>query len=80
MPTPKVVRYQVNIDAGRARGDGDIPALLDMLRYEGGRVVDWDRIGATAADYRVVIETPLTQHQPERWRSFGIVPVEVSVR
>jgi hypothetical protein len=71
------VRFRVFIAAPSTgmRGEhGDIPALLDMLRYEAGTVVSWDR-DTDARDrdgWTVTIET--RHPAPDRWRSFGIRP------
>jgi hypothetical protein len=56
-------------------GQGDLPALLDMLRYEGGQVIAWDHASAPHhTGYEVQIRVPVHQYVPDRWRSFGIRP------
>lgn len=56
----------------------DLAALFDMLRYEGGRVANWTKVGASAYTgrdiWRLDIEVQGNRHQPDRWLSFGIRP------
>lgn len=71
---PRRVRFIVDINQG-AYGTGDFPGLFDMLRYEGGRVIDWTKVeGLSKISYSLVIECELRHHAPERWKSFGITP------
>jgi hypothetical protein len=78
MPTPRkprLNRFAVTIRSVN-HGTGDMPGFLDMLRYEGGRVVEWTRIEDNDS-YLVTIEVEALRHVPDRWRSFGIYPQEV---
>jgi hypothetical protein len=74
MPRVKTTRFIVVIREAR-HGSGDIPALLDMLRYERGQVVSWGRSGD---GYEVTIEVASNLFQPDRWASFMIFPTVVS--
>ncbi len=66
----KSTRYYVSVNVERGGHGGDMPALLDMLRYEGARVVDWDH--ASGGVFTVTI---LSEHyEPDRWASFGLHP------
>lgn len=71
MPTKEVTRYKVTvpIDAHAS----SLAGFLDMLRYEGARVVTWDR---TAYGFVVTLVTETRYFQPDRWASF-LIPVEV---
>jgi hypothetical protein len=70
------VTFRVFIAEGRHGSDGDLPALLDMLRYEGGVVEDWSRArdSRDRSGYSVRIRVPAVRFTPDRWRSFGISP------
>ena len=81
MTTARLTRFQVSIDV-----ESDVPALLDMLRYEGGRVVSWDHTGSrerrpgqrpAPLTFLVTIEVEALRYVPDRWHSFGISPKEV---
>lgn len=62
-------RYKVKVTPHEMeRGGGDLVGFLDMLRYEGARVITWDRDGKG-----LVIE--LQSDRPpvvDRWASFMI--------
>lgn len=80
MPTKtRTVRFTVNIEEGHYSG-GDMPGFLDMLRYEGGQVIAWERTdrvdgkGMSHLGYRVTIEVEATRFQPDRWASFMLFP------
>ncbi len=60
------VTFKVTIDT---RGNMDLVALLDMLRYEGARVTNWNRV---ENGFDVFIASD--NFTFERWRSFGITP------
>ena len=71
--TRPVTIYRVTIAIPERGGHGDLPALLDMLRYEGARVASW------SADERrghpvFVVTIASEQYVPDRWASFGIYP------
>lgn len=78
MSRTKVYRYRVAFD-----GERDIPAVLDMLRYDFANVEGWDH-GASEEDHRTLhgglradlYTVRLTAHRftPERWHSFGLYP------
>jgi hypothetical protein len=72
--TREPVMFKVFIAAGVYGGDGDIPALFDMLRYDAATVVTWSR--AKDARDRDGWEMTLRsdRYTPERWHSFGIRP------
>lgn len=65
----KAWRYKVKVTPHEMeRGGGDLAGFLDMLRYEGARVITWDRDGKG-----LVIE--LQSERPpvvDRWESFMI--------
>jgi hypothetical protein len=60
----KMVKFMVDVH------DDEFRSLLDMLRYEEGRVLDWNTRGIDRV--KVIIECPVSQHAPARWASFGI--------
>ncbi len=72
---PRTTRFLVTIRTAQHGGDGDLPGFLDMLRYEGGQVVGWNRVGSDSFEVSIVVEA--LRHVPDRWKSFGIYPVEV---
>lgn len=72
----KVVRFTVAINATSTHGHGDMPAFLDMLRYESGRVVSWGH--GVEGRWAVTIEVEAQHYQPDRWASFGIYPKEIA--
>lgn len=67
---PRTVRFRVEIRTA-AHSDGDLPGFLDMLRYEGGQVVAWDR---TERGFKVTIEVEANRFVPDRWASFMLFP------
>lgn len=74
MARPRSTEFTVNVRVARHGGLGDIPALLDMLRYEGGQVLNWGHPESDVLSVRIRTE----RFVPDRWRSFGIVPTEVT--
>ena len=65
------IRYSVTITTR------DIPALLDMLRYEAATVRAWtydkpQSAPAGAEGYTVNLTSD--HYEPDRWASFGIYP------
>ena len=61
-------RYKVKVTPHEMeRGGGDLAGFLDMLRYDGARVITWDRDGKG-----LVIELQTDGRPPavERWESF----------
>lgn len=77
----KTIRYKVTIITSR-HSDGDLASLFDMLRYEGAVVRDWSRWRSEGGQgersgYIVTLEAPVTSYTPQRWQSFGLVPIEV---
>jgi hypothetical protein len=66
-----VIEYEWDaaIRGPRHGGDGDIPSLLDMLRYEACHVLDWSRNEAVKG-WTVRLRGP--RYTPDRWASFGI--------
>jgi len=74
MTRPTVTIYRVRIAAPAHGGLGDIPALLDMLRYEGARVSAWSHDRDSRDREIVVVTIASEQYVPERWKSFGIYP------
>jgi hypothetical protein len=58
----------------------DMAALFDMLRYEGGQVIDWTNVGqgVRGTVWRLTIRVEASRYTPDRWLSFGITPVVVS--
>lgn len=60
----------------RTDNANDMVGFLDMLRYEGGTVIEWNHFDTL--DFTVVIRVPALRHQPERWKSFGIYPALIS--
>lgn len=82
---PILTRYRVTVRAPQHGGGGDIPGLLDMLRYDGARVLSWDHAGEPhtpghfdigPARYLITLESE--RFTPERWASFGISPEVIS--
>lgn len=68
----KQVEYKVRIRSAQVEhGGGDVPALLDMLRYDYARVVSWGREGDA-----FVVTLTSERVTPDRWSSFDI-PIEV---
>lgn len=71
---PNIYRYVARIRVPKYGGEGDIPALLDMLRYESATVDSWsivrseDQIGVASFVVTIRSERPV----PDRWESFGI--------
>lgn len=55
---------------------GDLTGFLDMLRYEGGNVVDWTH--SFEDTFTVTVRVEEHRFKPERWRSFGIVPFDLT--
>lgn len=68
MKTPRIVRFRVVID----QTGSDLPGFLDMLRYEGGQVVGWER--TERGFFRVTIDVEANRYQPDRWASFMLFP------
>lgn len=71
---PRTVRYRVRFRTH------DLAGLLDMLRYDGATVTDWDRLYSHEerlghAEWWSVTLT-VTGREPtlDRWRSFGLYP------
>lgn len=54
------------------RGGGDVPGFLDMLRYDGARVLDWQR-----SDRGFLVTLASERITFDRWNSFGLYPKEV---
>lgn len=76
MAKTRSVTFKVRVHVGKHGGLGDIPGLLDMLRYEGGQVVDWSY--PTPEDTAVTVTIRVDdfyRHQPARWQSFSIRPM-----
>lgn len=71
--TKRPIRYEYCVDIDILRySNSDIEAFLDMLRYEGSRVIRWSR---TERGYLVRLandKAPVVA----RWSSFGIVPTQ----
>jgi hypothetical protein len=59
----KTYRFTVHINPAR-----DMPGFLDMLRYDGATVADWN--GFPIDRFRVVLTGP--RCTPDRWESFGL--------
>ena len=74
MARKRFAEYKVNIRT-QVRGDGDLPGFLDMLRYEGGQVISWDR---TDSGFTVSIRVEGPRFVPDRWKSFGIWPQDIN--
>lgn len=74
MPKTMTTRYQVAFN-----DPSDLPGLLDMLRYDGARVIAWDRLegpgGPRGARYTVTLEAERCEEA--RWRSMGLRPERV---
>ena len=70
--TRPVTIYRVRI--ATHGGLGDLPALLDMLRYEGARVAAWTHDRDSRDREILVVTIASEQYVPERWKSFGITP------
>jgi len=68
-------RVQVHVQAP-SRGGGDMPGLLDMLRFDRPIVEDWARADEDDG-YLLTLSTakPLTI---DRWASFGLYPKKVA--
>lgn len=66
------VRYTVVID------ESDLPALFDMMRYEGARLLSWNRASIERPLRGIrpgwAIELASTNYTPDRWASFMISP------
>jgi hypothetical protein len=73
------VTWKVFVAAGTHGGDGDIPALFDMLRYDAATVVSWDRDKDPRDRDGWTLTLRSNVFTPERWRSFGIRPEIVSL-
>lgn len=76
---PILTRYRVTVRAPQHGGGGDLPGLLDMLRYDGARVLAWEHASYEVAPgrfdigpARYVITLESERFTPERWASFGI--------
>lgn len=55
--------------------DRDLPGVLDMLRYEGGTVVNWTRDPDGGRErYKVTLRVTRNRYVPDRWNSFGLYP------
>lgn len=62
-------QYKVSVRVADAtRGGGDLPGLLDMMRYDGARVTSWE--GPIADRFVVTLSSPRVT--PDRWASFGL--------
>lgn len=59
-------RYEVTF------GPRDVSSFLDMLRYDGSRVVDW-RFAIEGQRWTVTLESDgMTTPALDRWASFGL--------
>lgn len=63
----KVYRYKVTFTSR------DLGSVLDMMRYDQSRVETWDRSPKDNWSVLLTADRPPTI---DRWRSFGLVPVE----
>ena len=72
--TRPVTIYRVTIAIPERGGHGDLPALLDMLRYEGARVSAWTTDRDSRDREILVVTIASEQYVPDRWASFGITP------
>jgi len=71
--TPPVYEYQVTIEVGAYATGGDLPALLDMLRYEQATVRSWtEKHDKDAGRTRFTVVIRSVRPTVERWASFGI--------
>lgn len=81
------MRYRVTARLPEGSRPGDLPGLLDMLRYDRAVVEDWDLArsgeqqevtGATSGASSVTLTLSGDRCTTDRWRSFGLVPVSAT--
>lgn len=71
-------RYKVTIRVESMKiGGGDIPGFIDMLRYDGARVLSWDH----DADGKLTVHLEAERHpEVDRWASFMLRPRDIEQR
>lgn len=67
-------RYSVRVVTGHHGTPGDLPGLLDMLRYESARITNWTHVTSDDGRQVYIVSVLSDFFTPDRWVSFGIRP------
>jgi hypothetical protein len=71
--------YRVRVRPS-SRGQGDLPGLFDMMRYDQCTVVTWDHVSEVRAPigehYVLTLRSP-REPVVDRWNSFNLVVTDI---
>jgi len=74
-------RFRVRIYTPKHGGQGDLPGLFDMLRYDRAQVIDWDHVSETRSPvgehYTLTLTSP-AHPTVDRWNSFRLVVTDIT--